>query len=131
MNYTADNLLGKIIYINIFAVILKKTFACDLLYSRCCFQKSYLTVHLRTHTIEKPLCGKMFSQKNSLDKHLFTHISEKPFVWKVCKQNLFLKFNVIEKSIYTLLVVKNLFLIFNNGFSQKSTLNGHLCHLYY
>lgn len=62
---------------------------------KICSHLSELTVHIRSHTKDKPYtcdkCYKSFSYKNSLNCHILTHSTERYFVCPVCEREFILK----------------------------------------
>ena len=69
------------------ACIKKKRHNCETCGAQC-DSVSALTVHIRTHTGEKPfrceVCGFRFSRSGNLKRHMCNHTGEKPFKCDLC-----------------------------------------------
>ncbi|KAM9923153.1 hypothetical protein OXX59_005351 [Metschnikowia pulcherrima] len=61
---------------------------CDSACSKTCVSNSYLILHVRSHTDEKPFacaeCDKKFSHSGNLTLHMGYHTGEKPFACVNC-----------------------------------------------
>ncbi|KAJ1484732.1 hypothetical protein T484DRAFT_1796268 [Baffinella frigidus] len=67
----------------------KIVFECTMC-GKACSQSSHLTVHMRTHSGDRPYacitCGQAFSTSGHLTTHMRTHSGERPYSCTTCGQ---------------------------------------------
>jgi DNA-directed RNA polymerase subunit RPC12/RpoP len=65
----------------------KVVFECTMC-GKACSQSSHLTVHMRTHSGDRPYacitCGQAFSRAHSLTVHMHTHSGNRPYPCTTC-----------------------------------------------